>query len=143
MKKSAGPVIPPSNGSQAGKSRPLFVMVIDDHVTVAEVLRRILEAEGNRPVVFENGPAALAALHDLPWDLVCTDIDMPDLSGWDVTLAVTAALPQVPVVVVTGWSDTYDPGLLEQRGVHSVLSKPFQVREIRSLLSKIRKDLPA
>jgi hypothetical protein len=60
-----------------------------------------------------------------------------------VTLAVTAALPHVPVVVVTGWSYTNDPGLLEQRGVHSVLSKPFKVRQIRSLLSEIRKDLPA
>jgi PAS domain S-box-containing protein len=139
--KASRPSPVPSR-TQVTKARPLDVMVIDDQSTVAAVLRLILEVEGNRPVVFENGPAAVAALRDQHWDLVCTDIDMPDLSGWDVALAVNAALPRVPVVIVTGWSETYDPGVLKQRGVHSVLSKPYQIRDIRALLSEIRKELP-
>ncbi|HLZ07058.1 MAG TPA: ATP-binding protein [Chloroflexota bacterium] len=142
VEKPASTASPAPSRSRATKTRPLHVMVIDDQPTVAAVLRLILEVEGNLPVVFENGPAAVAALGDQPWDLVCTDIDMPDMSGWEVAREINAALPHVPVVIVTGWSETYDPGVLKQRGVHSVLSKPYQIRDIRALLSEIRKDLP-
>lgn len=127
----------PSKPKEA-ESRPLTVMVVDDQPTVAAVLRMILEVDGNRAVVYENGPDAVLALHEHPWDLVCTDIDMPDMNGWDLALRVNQALPNVPVVVVTGWSETYDPIDLKQRGVHSVLSKPYQIRDIRALLNLIR-----
>jgi PAS domain S-box-containing protein len=124
------------------ESRPLTVMVIDDQPTVAAVLRLILEIDGNRAIVYENGPDALVALHEYPWDLVCTDIDMPDMNGWEVARRVNQALPGVPVVVVTGWSETYDSADLKQRGVHSVLSKPYQIRDIRALLGLIRNKRP-
>jgi PAS domain S-box-containing protein len=137
----ASPASPESVKPVATEIRPLKVMVIDDQPTVAAVLRLILEVEGNQPTVFENGLDALSSLHAEPWDLVCTDIDMPDLNGWEVALAVNKELPHVPVVVVTGWSETYDPGDLKQRGVHSVLSKPYQIRDIRALVSQIRENM--
>jgi PAS domain S-box-containing protein len=118
--------------------RLLNVLVVDDQPQVAAVLKLMLEIDGHQVQFYTSGAAALSALDDLPWDLVCTDIDMPGMSGWEVARAVKERFTDLPVVVVTGWTERYSPAELKQRGVNSVLNKPYQISNIRELVELVR-----
>lgn len=136
------PIPPDREAIEAAVSEPaehpLNVLVVDDQPQVAAVLKLMFELEGHQVHFFTNGPSAIAALYELPWDMVCTDIDMPGMSGWDVARAVKDAFPELPVIVVTGWSERFSPSELKDRGVDSVLNKPYQLSNIRELAEQVR-----
>jgi CheY-like chemotaxis protein len=56
------------------------------------------------------------------FDLVLTDLGMPDMSGWEVVHRIHADTPELPVVLVTGWGST----ISEEEAEH----KPFEIRDL-------------
>jgi PAS domain S-box-containing protein len=109
---------------------PGRILVIDDEPEIAELLEDILTTEGHSVQTAVNGTdgVKLAALCD--YDLVITDLGMPDISGWEVARRIRGRSPEVPVVLVTGWGATLDADEVRQAGIAQVVHKPFDVDEI-------------
>jgi CheY-like chemotaxis protein len=59
---------------------------------------------------------------------------MPGISGWEVAEAIKRDLPDLPVVMITGWGAQVDPERLRQSGVDRVLAKPFQWPAVRDTI---------
>ena len=118
-------------------SRDLNVLVIDDQAAVATVLQLMLEMDNHRVRVCANGAEGLAALLEERFDLVCTDINMPEMNGWEIAKAIKAEYPDLPVAFVTGWSESYDEQELQARSVDYVLRKPYQIQDVQELVSVI------
>lgn len=125
------------------------ILVIDDEEGIRDVLGRILENEGHRVVLAEtarkglekfkqdNDELTLAGMQD-KFNLVLTDLGMPEMSGWQVAGKIKKIDPDVPVGLTTGWAVTTTKEEMEEKGVDFILSKPFDytkvVKEVNSIL---------
>ena len=109
------------------------VLVIDDESGVRDVIATTLMREGYRVTTCANGREGITRFDAEPFDLVMTDLGMPGLTGWDVAAHVKQRSPGTPVVLVTGWGDRMTPEEVQARGVDFLISKPFQLDQIRAI----------
>jgi CheY-like chemotaxis protein len=112
------------------------VLVVDDEPAIRETVSSVLRKHGVSVVICTTGSEAIAALGQ-GFDLVLSDIRMPDKSGYDVFAAVRKLPEPPPVILMTGFG--YDPNhcivRASQEGLAAVLFKPFRVEQ---MLSEVR-----
>jgi CheY-like chemotaxis protein len=111
-------------------ARPGRILVIDDEQPIAQLLEDVLRDEGHFVEVAVSGEEGLRLAAAGRYDLVLTDLGMPDMSGWEVASRIRARLPGVPVVLVTGWGTTLTQNEIDRSGVAAVVHKPFEIREV-------------
>jgi CheY-like chemotaxis protein len=110
--------------------RPGRILVIDDEQPIAQLLEDALTGDGHSVEIAVSGRQGveMAAVSD--FDLVMTDLGMPDMSGWEVANKIRSTRPGVPVVLVTGWGTTLDKNEVERYGISAVVHKPFEINEL-------------
>jgi two-component system cell cycle response regulator len=111
---------------------PIVVLLVEDSAAIRALVRRMLVAGGHTVVEAAGGVAALAACREQHPDVVLLDVEMPEMSGWDVLAAMKADpdLRDVPVVFLTGRSDTTDMVDGLRLGAHDYLRKPCEPTEL-------------
>ena len=116
------------------------VLVADDEPNIRNTIHDVLRKYGAVVTTAVNGAEAIALLDRNQYDLVVSDIKMPDKSGYDVFAAAHKHSTALPVILMTGFG--YDPNhsivRASQEGLAAVLFKPFKVDQ---LLSEVRKAL--
>ncbi len=119
------------------------IWVVDDDRTVRFVLAEALREAGYRVQSFDSASAALEALADegAP-DLVYTDVRMPGLDGLGFLDALKARLPQLPVVVMSAYTDIASTAGAFRGGAHEFLSKPFDLDDAVGLAARALPDEP-
>lgn len=119
-------------GAAASASRPVRVVVVDDHALVREGISAVLERLGGVDVVGATGLGAsgLRMIETLQPDVVLLDLGLPDQSGIEVAQRVRASWPDVAVVVITGYSVRNNSALLAQIGVRAVVHKSASSEQI-------------
>jgi CheY-like chemotaxis protein len=112
------------------------VLVVDDDPRVRDSLGRQLRVLGIRHVSAEHGNHCLRILdRDRDFDLVFSDIGMPELDGHDLLRVLSVRHPGLPVILMTG----QDPGLLSLDGFPEpplVLSKPLAMPHLHQALMR-------
>ncbi|MDQ6612631.1 MAG: ATP-binding protein [Gemmatimonadota bacterium] len=106
------------------------ILVVEDHVDGREFLCQLLRADGHlvqHVATYDDARLLLNAPHQPPYDVVVTDIGLPDGSGWELVSLVRARWPAIRVGVVTGWEPT--SGETADRA-HFLLRKPFRAIEL-------------
>jgi len=111
------------NGTSGAATKRATILLVDDDPEIIEVLGLTLEHLGHRVRGITNGREAIEAFKKGDYDLVITDLGMPDVSGWDIARAVKKIKPDVPVLLITGWGMQIKKEQLV--GVDGVVSKPF------------------
>lgn len=119
-------------------SRPWRILVGDDEANVREVLVELLRLLGHEVVQASGGVETVALFQPGAFDLVFTDLGMPDKSGWEVAEEIRARDPEVAVVLATGWGSQISAEEASRRGVTRVLAKPFTVQKISSLIAELQ-----
>jgi CheY-like chemotaxis protein len=114
------------------------VLVADDQPKIRQIISSVLSNRGAVVVTCEDGGAAVrqleavAAGQQLPFDLVVSDIRMPDRNGYEVFAVSKKVMAEVPVILMTGFG--YDPHhsivRASQEGLKEVLYKPFPVEKL-------------
>jgi CheY-like chemotaxis protein len=112
------------------------VLVIDDQPIVTDLLVSVLERMEYQAQVASCGKDGLEMFDSQQFDLVITDLGMPDISGWEVSKAVKQKKPGVPVVVITGWGVDPDPNKVRDSKVDLILTKPFQVDQLEKTIRR-------
>jgi len=105
--------------------RRLRILVIDDDTSVREVVSLMLESLGYDVETAPDGPRGLVRFDEGGWDLVVTDLAMPEVSGWEVAETVRRRAADMPIVLITGLADGEVLTRAEQRGL-PVVPKPFR-----------------
>jgi len=113
------------------------VLVIDDQPIVTDLLVNVLERMSYRSKVASRGREGVEMFEKERFDLVITDLGMPDISGWEVSKTIKQKNPHVPVILITGWGIDPDPDKMKESKVDLVINKPFQIDQ----LEKTIKDL--
>lgn len=114
------------------------VLVVDDEAVIREGLRRILEKEGYHVETSASGQIALERLQDENYGLVITDLKMPGMSGMEVLKAIKILQPEVPVIIITGFSTVDTAVEAMKNGAFDYIAKPFTPDQITE---KVRKAL--
>ena len=112
------------------------ILVVDDEPIVRAAIRILLTFDGHRVETVDGGEAALEKLTERKFDLVFTDLTMPGMSGEKLAVAIKAKLPQQVVVMVSAYGEVVDRSQKDQLSVDFVLTKPFDIRTLRDLLTR-------
>ncbi|HTM56837.1 MAG TPA: ATP-binding protein [Candidatus Udaeobacter sp.] len=115
----------------------LRALVVDDEEPVLAVMADLLNALGQDVMIAQGGAAGLEAFEHETFDVVFTDLGMPEVNGWDLALGVKSRRPATPVVLVTGWGFQLEGGAAEAHGVDFVLPKPFSLEEVERVLRQV------
>jgi PAS domain S-box-containing protein len=118
-------------------TRELRVLVVDDEDTVRDVLVEMLEAHGHSVVSATGGAEGLEKLAEIPYDVVFTDLSMPEMDGWAVAREVKRRRPGLKVVLVTGYAGTLEPETEILSHVDAVLGKPFDFDRVGETLREV------
>jgi two-component system CheB/CheR fusion protein len=118
-----------------------LILVVDDEETVRETARRILEHRGYRVLLAENGRQAVELVRQAPEeiDLVLLDWTMPVMDGEAAVEVLRGLRPDLPVVVITGFSQMDAVRRFAGRGVTSIVQKPFTSAQLASELDHVLK----
>jgi CheY-like chemotaxis protein/putative methionine-R-sulfoxide reductase with GAF domain len=118
------------------------VLVADDEPNIRNTISDILRKYHANVTIANSGAEAIEDLLHNDYDLVISDIKMPDKTGYDVFAAARKKSQVLPVILMTGFG--YDPNhcivRASQEGLQAVLFKPFKVDQ---LLAEVRKALQA
>lgn len=101
------------------------VLVIDDDTGIGECVEMLLGRAGHPCVVVHTGAEGLAALEAREFDLVVTDLRLPDASGLDIVARAKALHPDAPVILMTSFSSVETAIEALRRGAHDYIIKPF------------------
>lgn len=111
------------------------ILIAEDDSSIRIGLVDILEGEGYRVSVSENGEEALARFHSEVPDLAILDIMMPKLSGYDVCRAIRKVNDALPILMLSAKSEEIDKVLGLELGADDYITKPFGVRELLARVS--------
>jgi two-component system, NtrC family, response regulator PilR len=113
-------------GPTADRQQPR-ILVVDDEPSMRQMLAIVLKREGYEVALAENGRSAVAALERGPFDLLISDIKMPDMSGVDVLRAAKQADPDILGIMITAFASTETAIEAMRLGACDYLSKPFDI----------------
>ena len=105
--------------------------MVEDDLSLREVIRLGLEGEGYRVVAVEDGPSALTAFAEHLPDLVLLDIMLPGLDGFAVCRELRK-MSLVPIIMLTARSSTLDVVVGLESGADDYVTKPFEFPELNA-----------
>jgi PAS domain S-box-containing protein len=116
----------------------LSMLVVDDEPAVRETLAEMLEALGHHAVLAESGQDALQQLSAVAdFDVVFTDLAMPEMDGWEVAREVRKRHPETRIVLVTGYGRGTTPPSGEGELVDGIIGKPFDFHQVADTIKEV------
>ena len=105
------------------------VMIVEDNELNMKLFNDLLRAKGYETLPMRNGHEALAMLKEKRPDLIIMDIQLPEISGLEVTKLIKQndALKDIPIIAVTAFAMKGDEERIRQGGCEGYLSKPISV----------------
>jgi CheY-like chemotaxis protein len=122
----------------------LSILVVDDEPAVRETLADMLDALGHKVVLAESGQQGLhklvAAGGDI--DLVFTDLAMPEMDGWETARETRNCVPDMRIVLVTGYGPGTAPPEGEEHLVDGIIGKPFDFNQVIETIRQVVEKRP-
>lgn len=105
------------------------ILIVDDESNIVELIRLYLEKDGFDTVVARDGHEALSKFKSENPDLIILDIMIPEPDGWQVCREIRKS-SNVPIIMLTAKSETFDKVLGLELGADDYLTKPFEAKEL-------------
>lgn len=125
---------------------PYCILLVEDNPASLELMRYLLQSDGHDTLLATNGHEAIKQLAVTLPDLVVTDIQMPELDGYQLLAHIRAdvRLHALPVVALTAYSMPGDQERVMRAGFDGYMSKPIDpetiLQEIRTYLDRRGSD---
>ncbi len=119
-----------------GRERILFV---DDDDAIVQVSKKMLESLGYNVTAITKSVAALSAFQKTPddFDLVISDLTMPDMTGIDLVRQVLAVRAEMPIILCTGFSEVMSAEKVKEIGVSEYLMKPSSRADLANAIRRV------
>jgi len=118
------------------------ILLVDDEDLVRQLFEAVLELEQHEVTTASDGNGALAALANGTFDVVVTDIVMPDKEGIEMIMEMRKMKPDLPIIAMSGGGRGSSSDYLEMAallGAKRTLAKPFSAQELLDAVSAVLK----
>ena len=105
------------------------VLIVDDDKNICDLLRLYLDKEGYSVILSHDGEEAVVKFNALKPDIVLLDVMLPGLDGWQVCREIRKK-SNIPILMITAKSDTFDKVLGLELGADDYIVKPFDSKEV-------------
>ena len=114
---------------QMGPRMSHTILIVEDNELNMKLFRDLLEAHGYETLEARTGPEALEALKESRPDLILMDIQLPEVSGLEVTkwIKEDETISSIPIIAVTAFAMKGDEERIRQGGCEAYISKPISV----------------
>ncbi len=121
----------PAAGAETRGERKGRILLVDNDPQVLSILGEMLKDAGHHVLPVPSGSEALRVFVPNGFDLVMTNVGMPEMSGWDVAERLRASDPNVPVIFITGWGlQEEDQARCRRLGISALLFKPVPPQDL-------------
>lgn len=115
---------------------PKRILVVDDEPFVCDAVKMMLEFDGHKVQTASSARNALEVFSPDKFDLVITDYAMPQMKGDELAARLRELAPQQPVVLITAYAEMLKVSQSPLSAVDGVVSKPFQLDDLRAAIAK-------
>lgn len=116
------------------------ILVVDDDPVVLDLLSTYVENLGYVPTSATDGIAAVEALEKASFNIVITDMIMPQMNGMQLLQHIRTHYPRTSVIVVTGYDRTFTYTDVIKAGASDFISKPFSADELEAKLNRVIRE---
>ena len=120
------------------------ILVVEDDAALRKMMQSVLQRNGYRTLLAEDGEAALAVLEREQADLIITDIMMPNMDGYELTELLRQSNYNMPILMVTVKESYTDKHRGFSAGIDDYMVKPIDINEmilrVRALLRRVHAD---
>lgn len=119
------------------------VLVIDDDLTITDLVKTVLSRDGYQVFVANCGEQGITLAGEVAPNLILMDITMPDIDGYEATkqLKSNPKLQRIPVIFLTGKSASEDGGRAFASGGLTYVRKPFTNQQLKDLVALAMQSL--
>ena len=119
------------------KSSSYSVLLIEDEDPVRDMLRRFLEQAGHKVQEAHNGREGVNMFRQGKFDVVVTDHGMPEMNGEEVALRIKRSDPEMPIILISGWSGDLDRSQQSSGLIQEVLPKPIDFEKLLTTVHRL------
>lgn len=112
---------------------PVRIAIVDDEVVVCRRLSQALAKDGYEVEAFTSGRSFLGRMQEQPFDIVFSDLKLPDMDGMEVLAETKVIRHEAEVIIITGYGSIESAIEAIKEGAHHYLTKPVKLAEIRVL----------
>ncbi len=120
----------------ASQTRSLRLLVVEDHVDTAELLAGLLELRGHVVKTASCVGDALALASAEPFDMVLSDVGLPDASGYDLMKRLRET-SQIKGIAMSGWGRAEDIAKSHEAGFAEHLTKPVLLTKLEGAIERV------
>lgn len=114
----------------------LKILIVDDDPSIRNMLAIVLKKSGYDVTGANNGKAGLDNLKKGAFDLVISDIKMPDISGIELLKKIKSINPEIPVIMITAYASANDAVEAMKLGAEDYITKPFNLDELKIIIDR-------
>lgn len=114
----------------------ITILVVDDEEMMRNLLDKILSREGYNIKTVEDGVHALDVLKNEKIDMIISDIKMPRMNGFELLKNVKKDYPDIGIIIMTAYGDTYTVKDALLLGADEYITKPFKSYEISLVVER-------
>jgi len=116
------------------------LLVAEDDEGIRKGLEEMMEEEGYEVVGVENGAQAIEKIRDDGFDLILTDMVMPEMSGMDLLNEAKKVKPETKVIIITAFGTIDNAVEAIKKGASDYIEKPFKINEVQNTIRKVLEE---
>jgi CheY-like chemotaxis protein len=117
--------------------KSLSILVVDDEDAIRDILNKFLSKEGHNVKTVDNGADAINMIEGEWFDLVLTDLSMPNVNGYEVITAINKLDKRPKLCLMTGWNEDLKLVADESGKVDFIFRKPFKLPELAKQINNL------
>src|SRR6266576_3636194 len=127
---------------------PKKILLADDSITIQQVVELTFSDGDYEVTAVNNGAKAIQRLSEMRPDIILSDIIMPEKNGYEVCEYVKShpEFRNIPVILLTGTFEPFDPDRADKAGCDAVVTKPFEsqslIHKVEELIHKSQSSVP-
>ena len=116
------------------------ILIIEDEEEVRDILSEILTRGGHEVEIAFDGIQGIEIFGKKEFDLVFTDLGMPEMSGWQVAEKIKSINRKTPVILITGWDIKQEEAQMKDNWVDLIIHKPFEMNQLLNVVQDSLND---